>query len=606
MNINYRSEIDGLRALAVVSVLLFHADIPGFTGGFVGVDIFFVISGFLITSIIAREMEVERFSYARFLERRIRRIFPALLAVMLVTLLLAWATMLPDPFENYGQSLFATAISANNILLAMTAGYWDEASHFKPLLHTWSLGVEEQFYLLFPILLLAMYRYTSFSARIVLLVTAALTSFSLMAISPPMKGQVTFYLLHFRAWELIMGVLGALVVMRWQPRPSNSRALSGAILMLLVILGGGFTRDFAPWSLLLATSGAMLFLVFAESGSWVGRIFSFRPVVFLGLISYSLYLWHQPVFAFLRITSFKEPGVFNFSVGILVAFILSALSWRWVEQPFRRSDQVKTKRLYLLVIPNLILLAGCGLAIHMNHGFPLRVPGSTVETADPAKAMIAYNERIHTLLPPGFPDQPDGRPKIAIVGNSFARDFANVLLEAGVGEQANLAYRSDINICSLTQPGGEVGLAMLQLADVIVFASGVYPTSCVTALSRLLPEAYSGNKIFFSGPKEFGWNLNPLVKMTPKERAAAKMEIPSKLSEINRTQKHQLGEKYIDILGMFSSDGIHVRVCNEDGDFLTTDQRHLSQAGAREIAKNIDSFPPAISRLASKKNLSRN
>lgn len=601
MSINYRPEIDGLRALAVVSVLLFHAEIPGFSGGFVGVDIFFVISGFLITAIIAREMETGRFSYARFLERRIRRILPALLVVMLVTVPLAWATMLPDPFENYGQSLFATAISANNILLAITAGYWDAASEFKPLMHTWSLGVEEQFYLIFPFFLLALYRQTSHSARIFLLVTVALASFSLMAISPPMEGRAAFYLLHFRAWELIMGVLGALVVMRWQPGPSNGLALSGAIFMLLTILGNGFTRDFAPWSLLLATAGALQFLVFSDRRSWVGRIFSLRPVVFLGLVSYSLYLWHQPVFAFLRITSFKEPGISNFVGGMMVALVLSALSWIWVEQPFRGAAQVKTQRLYLLVIPGLVLLAGCGLAIHFNHGFPLRVPGATGESADPAKAMIAYNERIHTLLPQDFPDQPDGRPKIAIVGNSFARDFANVLLEAGIGEQADLAYRSDLNICSLTQPSGEAGLALLRRADVIVFASGVYPTSCISALSRIIPEAYSENKVLFAGPKEFGWNLNPLVRMAPKERAVAKLEIPPELAEINRTQAHQLGEKYIDILKIISPDGIHVRACDQEGDLLTTDQRHLSRAGAREIARSIENFPPAIARLVSKK-----
>ena len=195
----YRAEIDGLRALAVVPVILFHAGFEFFSGGFVGVDVFFVISGYLITTILIEDIDNERFSIVNFYERRARRILPALFFVMLACIPFAWMWMLPDPLENFGQSLVAATLSANNVLLYLTTGYWDLASEFKPLLHTWSLGVEEQYYVLFPLLLLLTWR---FGKGIVLLTVIVIASVSL-GLSEWLSREnpeAAFFLIHTRAW----------------------------------------------------------------------------------------------------------------------------------------------------------------------------------------------------------------------------------------------------------------------------------------------------------------------------------------------------------------------------------------------------------------------
>jgi peptidoglycan/LPS O-acetylase OafA/YrhL len=205
--ISYRPEIDGLRAVAVVAVVLFHAGIPGFGGGFVGVDIFFVISGYLIASILLSRIEKGNLSLVEFYEKRARRLLPALYAMMLISIPMAWAYMLPDPLENFGQSVVATVLFGNNVLLYLTSGYWDVATEFKPLMHTWSLGVEEQFYLVFPILIILLWKLGRNFLFIVILITA----FASLVVSTVLLGvdpEANFYLLTSRVWELLAGALG--------------------------------------------------------------------------------------------------------------------------------------------------------------------------------------------------------------------------------------------------------------------------------------------------------------------------------------------------------------------------------------------------------------
>lgn len=205
-SIEYRPEIDGLRALAVVSVVLFHAEVPGFPGGFIGVDVFFVISGYLMSALVIEELEAGRFNLLGFFERRARRILPMLLLVTIVCIPIAFLTMLPDPLENFGQSVVASILFSNNILLNVTAGYWELAAEFKPLLHTWSLAIEEQFYILFPLLCILLFRLGGALLKLSLAVLAILSLgayLDLQRTSP----DSAFYLLHTRTWELLAGVL---------------------------------------------------------------------------------------------------------------------------------------------------------------------------------------------------------------------------------------------------------------------------------------------------------------------------------------------------------------------------------------------------------------
>lgn len=211
IKLEYRGEIDGLRALAVVPVILFHAGYDSFSGGFVGVDVFFVISGYLITSILVVDIENERFSLVAFYERRARRILPALFLVMLVCIPFSWIWMLPEPMENFGQSVVATTVFANNILLFMTSGYWDLTSEFKPLLHSWSLAIEGQYYLFFPLFLLDVRRWGRASI-LWLMVGLLIISLLLVEWSRRHLPEANFFLAHTRAWELLAGSIAALVV----------------------------------------------------------------------------------------------------------------------------------------------------------------------------------------------------------------------------------------------------------------------------------------------------------------------------------------------------------------------------------------------------------
>lgn len=582
---HYRPEIDGFRALAVATVVLFHAGVPGFANGFVGVDIFFVISGFLITSIITHEQMEERFSYSRFVIRRVRRILPAQVSVMLACIPFAWWLMLPDPLENFGQSLVATALSANNILLWLTSGYWDLASEYKPLLHTWSLGVEEQFYILYPMLLMLALK-LRMSACYALMTAMAALSFVLMATTLQNHPAATFYLLHTRAWQLLVGGIAGLMAVH--SGPSERSGLAGLGLAMVLI-------SMMPWqgmsmiaTLVLATLGTALYLLYANATSRLTWVFTRRPVIFVGLVSYSFYLWHQPVLAFLRVGFFEYPAPELVALGVALAFGLAVLSWRYIETPFRSAQRTKTGLIWGFVGGGTVLAIGIGLAMHLTAGFPHRLnyPGDEGY----AGASVAYNERVRTLLPREIPGGGD-QPVVLVAGNSFARDFSNVLLEAEIGENVTLLYRDDLTACAMQWSDTE--RALIARLDMLIFASGSYSESCVQQSLHASKEA--GLQVFFVGPKQFGANLNPLMRLTAEERAATLLQISNKSRIINESQRAFVGQSYIDLLSLFSDDtGEKVLVANQAGVLLTTDRVHLSQAGARFVATHLTDLLPNI------------
>lgn len=334
----YRPEIDGLRALAILPVVLFHYRAPGFAGGFVGVDVFFVISGYLITSLIQHEMDQGTFSLARFYERRVRRIFPALFAMLAVVSLAAVIYFFPVDLVHYAQSLFATAVFAANFEFWREAGYFDVAANQKPLLHLWSIAVEEQFYLLYPALLLLLRR-ASPRQRIAAIACVFLASFGLSAWGVGAAKVASFYLLPMRAWELMVGALLALGAV---PKLKSALASDALALLGLILIAGsvlGFTPQtpFPGFAALAPCLGAALVIYAAQPDRTIaGKVLAARPLVFIGVISYSLYLWHWPVFVFATYIGFREPSGMGSVMLIALSFVLAVISWRYVEQPLRR------------------------------------------------------------------------------------------------------------------------------------------------------------------------------------------------------------------------------------------------------------------------------
>lgn len=332
--LRYRPEIDGLRALAVVAVILFHAGFAPFRGGFIGVDVFFAISGFLIGSLILQELNAGTFSFARFYERRARRILPALFVVVLACLPFAFWLMTPLQLDEFAQSVIAVTLFASNIFFWTLTGYFDGDAGTKVLLHTWSLAVEEQFYLVLPPLLLVLWRVgrRAVWGAIAGLALASLLFSQYAAAADP---DLNFYGLMSRAWELFAGVLCALMPLAPAARRDNALAWTG----LCAIVASVFLLDdlMRVPSLLAAPAvlGTCLVLLFARRDTQVGRLLGARVPVVLGLMSYSAYLWHQPLFAFARIALPQRPGAWTMAMLSVATFALAYLTWQYVEVPWR-------------------------------------------------------------------------------------------------------------------------------------------------------------------------------------------------------------------------------------------------------------------------------
>lgn len=329
----YRPEIDGLRALAIVPVVIHHAAADVLPGGFAGVDVFFVISGYLIAAIIAGELAEGRFSLIGFWQRRVRRIVPALAVMLTVSAIAGWAILTPEDFVTFAKALAAAAVFASNIHFARGTGYFDGNEGALPLLHTWTLGVEEQFYVLFPLLALGVWRWRPGA----LLAAAGLTgiaSFGLALWLAPSWPLQAFYLLPTRMWELMLGAGCALL-----PRPVRADGRLAAAGAAMILAGFAVIAPEAPapgLPFLLPTLGTALVLRYAHSDTLTGRALAARPLVWLGLISFGLYLWHQPVLAFAQYRHFGPLPVGSILAAAALSVALAVLSYRLIEQPVRQ------------------------------------------------------------------------------------------------------------------------------------------------------------------------------------------------------------------------------------------------------------------------------
>lgn len=373
----YRPDIDGLRALAILPVLLFHLNFPFVEGGFVGVDIFFVISGYLITRILCDDLESGTYSIARFYERRARRILPALFVVLAATCITGFIVMVPHDLAALGQSVLATLFFVSNILFLNQVGYFADPAETKPLLHTWSLAVEEQYYIVFPLLLAAVFR---FGRRVTVSVCffAALISFAAGIWLVQRNQAAAFYLAPTRVWELLIGSLLALGMVP-AARSDRMRQAAGSLglgLIAFSILTYSESTPFPGIASLPPSLGAGLIIYSGQNGTtWVSRLLSLRPLVFVGLISYSLYLWHWPIQAFYRYEISDQFSRIE-KIGLLaLCFACAIPSWRYIEQPFRRTTGwgLNRRALASAVVAGSVLFAVAG-ALVIGKGAAWRYP----------------------------------------------------------------------------------------------------------------------------------------------------------------------------------------------------------------------------------------
>ncbi len=438
---NYRNEINGLRAIAVTSVILFHAGFEQFKGGFLGVDVFFVISGFLITSIILDALANNKFSFTEFYARRARRILPALLMLLAVCILPAWLLLFPDQMNLFATSLGCAAVFISNVFYMTQAGYFAPNALEDPLIHLWTLSIEEQFYLFSPALIVLVWKYAQrmLNATLVALLVASVVYGYGKSFQSP---DATFFNSIARAWELLFGSLTASLVRNTKVAnpvgPLLRNVLSSVALLLIFVCVATSSENIGfpslPYYITIGSTAAFLWL--GNEKTWVGKLLTLRPVAHIGMISYSAYLWHQPILAFARIIwNVEQIPAFRYLI-LTPIFVAAHLSWKYVENPFKHPGWNGWRRWGL--VASVIALFSFGVAGNLTVGFEKwhssHIPESVQKTFDDIPIKLECTSGAGKL-PSGtefctFGSQ-NTAPSIAVFGDSHSFPLRAVFDEIG-------------------------------------------------------------------------------------------------------------------------------------------------------------------------------
>ncbi len=565
----HRRDIDGLRAIAVLAVICFHFGyLPN---GYLGVDVFFVISGYLISKIIFKEVAEGRFSLKEFYLRRIRRIIPLVLFMDVLVLVVGCLVMLPDDLENMSQSVVATNAFSNNILqLITTRNYWDVVNEYKPLMHTWSLGIEEQFYLFYPLIFMFIGRK---KPQWMLKVLIGLTIASMLLYLFPGAEPSKFYAIPYRFFELSIGGIGAAVLKN--DTIKNKFALPQILLLIaLMVLNIGIPA----YILLIATVllSISILVTANQTDKLATLVLENKLMVGVGVISFSLYMWHQVVLAFTRYFLIQKYDLAQAGIMLLVIILFSTLSYYFVEQPFRNKKLVKTPA--LLWVTGSVFLATTlfALKIYSLSGVLSDIPELEVSSSHITKNMHSnYNHRIETMT--GDFASAD-KIKILVIGNSFARDGANLLLESKYGKDIEISYAPGLDRCGNAQ-------TKLNTANYVLFSElsrdGYHALSAQYKIDS--------NKVWVLGTKNFGIS-NGFFYSNRKTAGYCKQRTPMEPNyyRVNDMLKKDWGNRYINLIGMVMDDKGTMPVFTPDCKYISQDCRHLTHAGAVYFASLLD------------------
>lgn len=456
--LRYRADIDGLRAIAVVAVVLFHVGLGPFTGGYVGVDVFFVISGFLISKGLLQELDGGRLSLVGFYERRVRRIFPALFVMLSVTFLAFSLILSHLDLIRLAKGVVATLAFASNILFFREAGYFAPAAELQPLLHTWSLAVEEQFYIVFPLILAALARFRRATGPVLIGITLA--SFLLSLWLTTKAPAFNFYLPFTRAWELMLGALlaaGLLPTARLKPAAGVLAVLALVLLIAPCFLYTAQT-PFPGLAAIPPTLGSVLIIGFAEH-TMVGRLLANRVMVYIGRISYSLYLWHWPVIVFARYWELFEFGPWTPLICVATSFAFASLSYHFVETPFRRRGAIARNKLFMLAGVASVALGAVSLGALATNGMAFRNIAAA-RIADATNAELSQFNRSPCLklggaIPAAGECMLGGATQASVIlwGDSHAAQLATAL--DALGKERGIGIRQITKAGCPPFPGGD-------------------------------------------------------------------------------------------------------------------------------------------------------
>lgn len=616
--ISYRPEIDGLRCIAVLGPIGWHAqfNILGHDpvpGGFLGVDIFFVISGYLITLIILRELQIGRFTIRGFYERRARRILPILLTVLLSCLPFAWLFMLPKAVEEFTGSVLSTLAFGSNFWFWQESSYWSEAAEYKPLLHTWSLALEEQYYVLFPLLLIVLWRLgaRSIIPVFLLIFMASLTLAQLRVASDPDRA---FYLLLPRMWELIGGAILAVLEIR-RGRTSSAwleSTMPWVGLMLVCAPIFLFHRDLAwpSYMTLIPVVGTMMVIWYTKPRHSVALLLRWKPIAGIGLISYGLYLWHFPIFAFARIKG-PWPSQVEMLGYILLALALSVLTYFVIEKPFRNRRVIELRTFVPIMLVATLLVLGPSAYAFLNNGLWGRYSDKQLQMLGLEEDKASYQDYVLNFaktkrVADSFSDEDDAND-LLVLGDSYAADFLNALNEGGFLEGLEtLAYKissdcmnvpessdyrahlkpKDVDFCKDVVRVGHPALAgRIRDAEFVLLVSAwmEYTSGQLDELLAAV-QAATDAEVLIVGRKQFGrMNSLELAALSEQEFREKRQINPSHVQWKELVPDAVKGN-YLDLHRLFCGDNDSCPVATPAGRLISYDGGHLTRDGALHLS----------------------
>lgn len=570
-----------------------------------GVDVFFVISGFLITGILLRELQSGDFSVIRFYERRARRILPALFVMMAVSSIIAGLVLLPYELVTYGRGVIAVLVFASNILFWRESGYFSASSEENPLLHTWSLAVEEQFYIIFPLVLWLIWRWWP-RGLVPLLVIAAVISLALADFMSTRMATANFYLLPTRAWELLAGSLTAVYVIRRgiiTGLVGQVLGYSGLAAITFAVLYFDSETPFPSLWAIAPVFGSVAIILGATHATTVGRFLGSKPLVGIGVISYSAYLWHQPLFAFARILHPEGHPAAVLMFGLAFASLgFGWLSWRFVERPFRRPGSFSRRKIFALSGLGTAAFAGLGLLAILSQGFPQRYPVG--QRAWIVKRPVEYTRYVIGRYD-SIRNAPLSleRPNLVIVGDSFSQDLYNMILENGAFAdhavstlyipaacqiffgvsfdeiEANIGPK-DRQMCRsnfLT----DTHVEKMRRSDVVIFTANWHlwaAESFRTSLDAMAlpPKVF----VFVVGSKNFIRRRRDLLSLDTDHPNEVREPVSDMVRRSTEVLARDFGpDQFINIQALFCEGGC--RLLTDTGALISYDGSHLTREGAK-------------------------
>ena len=580
-------EIESLRTIAVFAVVLYHAKLSFLKGGFIGVDIFFVISGFLITKNIIESINKNEFCLFDFYERRARRLLPALYFVIIVTTPFAFYWMLPDDLENFGQSLVATVLYSNNILLFLTSGYWGGDNDLKPLLHTWSLGVEEQYYMALPFILLMSRKFNIIK---IILPMLFMSYFSYVLLQEKYE-NFAFFMLPTRFWELSVGSMAAIMVTKY---PEVIKRQTGTILheiylgialaTLVIFCLFPLQDQYGMKALiLLPVLSTAYIILYSGSSNFVGTLLRARPLVAFGGLSYAFYLVHQPMFAIGRHASLENPTPLDYSILVILSIVTSYFIKNWIEQPFRNRGAISTVLFIKLFAIITAMILAVGLILHYTSGlYYLQISDKSDSTLFRQSENINFNEDVMRIDKSLFPD--NGAFNFLIVGNSFGRDFVNMTRESIDPSKINISYLRRLNTCARDLHKSSIEHTIIDKANIIFYASIPNGDHCLKDDIKYF--ASINKRFYLVGPKNFGASISAIAKLSQTERFSHRVKVIPDVVEKDILMRSMVSaDQYISLIDLMSEGTGKVPVYTDRQLLISFDREHLTKDGARFLGQ---------------------